>query len=140
MIEQILSYRTLFFNIDITITYAFSHRMSKSFHATFIKICTSEGDSCCCDTTAEMHHSPPHCAHVYCWSPSTFSKHQWRSISDFFCMEEVNSTLLLHTHSMSDGILSDCLSPAICQIPTQCNKTLAGRVSFYCHTGNICLT
>jgi len=43
MIEQILSYKTLFFDILTTIGYALSPAMNKSLHATLIKICTSGG-------------------------------------------------------------------------------------------------
>ena len=43
-IEEILNYKTLFFNIVTTISYAFLPAMSKSLHAVLIKICTSRGD------------------------------------------------------------------------------------------------
>ena len=42
--EQILSYKTLFFNIATTISYALSPVMKKSLHATLITICTRGGD------------------------------------------------------------------------------------------------
>ena len=38
--DEIFSYKTLFFNLAITISYAFSSAMSKSLHAVLIKICT----------------------------------------------------------------------------------------------------
>jgi len=43
--REVLSYKTLFFNIVISISYAFSTVMIKSLHAVLIKICTGRGDS-----------------------------------------------------------------------------------------------
>ena len=43
LIEQILSYRVLFFNVVTMASYAFSPVMNKSLHAVLIKIC-SRGD------------------------------------------------------------------------------------------------
>jgi len=40
LIEQILSYRALFFDIVTTIGYAHSPAMNKSLHAALVKICT----------------------------------------------------------------------------------------------------
>ena len=54
--QQILSYRTLFFGIIASISYAFSSRMNRSLHVALIKICTRGGDlllhSCYDDITA----------------------------------------------------------------------------------------
>jgi len=44
LIEQILSYKTLFFNTVATITYAFLSVMNKNLHAALIKICTSRSN------------------------------------------------------------------------------------------------
>jgi hypothetical protein len=44
MIEQILSYKTVFFDIVTTIGYALSPALNKSLHAALVKICTSGGD------------------------------------------------------------------------------------------------
>ena len=44
LIEQILSFKILFFNIVTTVSYAFSSAMNKSLHAVLIKICASRGD------------------------------------------------------------------------------------------------
>jgi len=44
LIQQILSYKTLYFTIVTTISYAFSPVTNKSLHATLIKICTDGGD------------------------------------------------------------------------------------------------
>jgi len=43
-LEQILSYKTLFFNIVTTINYAFLPAMNKSLHAALVNICTSGAD------------------------------------------------------------------------------------------------
>jgi predicted enzyme related to lactoylglutathione lyase len=43
LIEQILSYKTLFFDTFTTIGYAFSPATNKSLHVTLVKICTSGG-------------------------------------------------------------------------------------------------
>jgi hypothetical protein len=43
LIEQILSYKTLFFDIVTTTGYALSPAMNKSLHAALVKICTSGG-------------------------------------------------------------------------------------------------
>ena len=45
LIEQILSYKTLFFNTVTIISNAFSPAMNKSLHAILIKICTNGGAS-----------------------------------------------------------------------------------------------
>ena len=47
MIEQILSYTTLFFNIITTISYAFLPVMNKSLHAVLIKICVAIQNMAC---------------------------------------------------------------------------------------------
>jgi len=43
LIEQILSYKTLFFDIVTAIGYAISPAMNKNLHAALLKICTSGG-------------------------------------------------------------------------------------------------
>ena len=45
LIEQILSYKTLFFSMITTVSYAFLPAMNKSLHAALIRICTHGGDS-----------------------------------------------------------------------------------------------
>jgi len=43
-------------------------------------------------------------------------------------------TYLCFTHaSMSDAILSDCLSASFCHTATKCNGILVERFSLYCH-------
>jgi len=57
LIEQILSYKTLFFNTVTTVNYATLPAMNKSLHAMLVKICTSGSDplfhSCYDSTVAE---------------------------------------------------------------------------------------
>jgi len=43
LVEQILSYKTLFFNIVTIISCVFSPEMTKSLHATFINVCMEHG-------------------------------------------------------------------------------------------------
>jgi len=88
LIEQIPSYRTLFFNIVTTMSYAFSPAMNK-LHAAFIKICTSRQWPTV--SVAMLKRTTCHFTALTStvWSPSAFSKYQWIS---------VDSTPLLHTH------------------------------------------
>jgi len=44
LIEQILSYKTLFFSIVTIISCVFLPAMTKSLHASLVTICTSRGD------------------------------------------------------------------------------------------------
>jgi len=44
LIQQVLSYKSLFFSIVTTISSAFPPAMNKSPHAALVKICTSRGD------------------------------------------------------------------------------------------------
>ena len=44
LIEQILSYKALFFNTVTVISYAFLPAMNKSLHAMLVNICTIGGD------------------------------------------------------------------------------------------------
>jgi len=64
LIEQIISYKTLFLNIVTIISYAFLPALNKSLHAALVKIYTSEGDHC---FTAAMenvaHHYQENAAH-----------------------------------------------------------------------------
>ena len=93
-------------------------------------------------TTTEMHHLPPHCAQ----SQSLVSRNvQQVSMNVTWChfiphVEEFNNTPLLHGHSsMSDAILSDCPSAAICHTATTWDGMSVGRFNFYHHTTTICL-
>ena len=48
---------------------------------------------------AEMHHSPPYCAHIHCWVPINVQQALMNvNRCHFFCMEEFSVTPLLHPH------------------------------------------
>ena len=99
-VEQILSYRTLHFNIVTAISYAFSPVINKSLHVTLVKICMAVWNvpclSCCC---------------CHCWnaplitslnSHPLFGLHKYSASVDecqlcnFLCMEEFSDTPLLY--------------------------------------------
>ena len=80
LLEQILTYRTLFFNIVTTMSYAFLPVMNKSMHAMLVKTCTGGGDPLLLKCTT--HHLTVFTSTV--WSPETFSKHQWMSVGATF--------------------------------------------------------
>jgi len=40
---------------------------------------------------------------------------------------------------MSDSIMSDCSSAAVCHMTTKCSGILAGRFNLYCYNTNTCL-
>ena len=44
LMERILSYKTLFFNVVTTISYAFLPAMNKSLHTMLIEVCISRSD------------------------------------------------------------------------------------------------
>ena len=84
LIEQILSYKTLFFNIVTTIRYTFSQSMDKSLHAKFLKICTSGGDHS--SFTAAM--TVPLQGKCCTCSPSFIGPNRWKSEgakSELYC-------------------------------------------------------
>jgi len=54
-------------------------------------------------------------------------------------MEEFITHLYFIHALMSDTVLSDCPSAALCHTATTCNGILVGRFSLYCCTPNICL-
>jgi hypothetical protein len=70
--------------------------------------------------TAEAHHPSPHCAHIHCWSLYTFHKHHWMPMGATVSVWR-NSVIHLCfiCTSMSDTILSDCPSAAICRTATE---------------------
>ena len=81
-------------------------------------------------TTAEMHHPSPHYTHIHCFKQASIGVifSTWRNSVIYLCF--------VHT-SMSDIILSDCLSAANCHVATTCNGILVGRFNLYCHITNI---
>ena len=89
-------------------------------------------------TTAETHHLTVLTSTV--WSTAMFSKRQWISLSmgaiSSLWRNSVNHRYFICT-SMSDAIVSDCPSAAVCLTVTTCNGVLEGRSNLYCHTTNI---
>ena len=65
--------------------------------------------------TSEMHYTLPHCAHTQCLSPQIFTKCQCMSVGAIFSTRRNSVThLCFICTSMSDTMLSDCPSAAIC--------------------------
>ena len=69
LVEQILSYKTPFLSVVITISYAFSPAMNKNLQTVLEKICKLVWKMACfcvALATSEKHHPQPHCAHIRC--------------------------------------------------------------------------
>ena len=72
------------------------------------------------------------------WSPSMFCKHRKCQWGTFFSAWKNSMTpLCLIRTSMSDTIVSDCPSAAICHMAKKCHGLLVGRFNLNCHTTNI---
>ena len=96
LIEQILSYKTLFFNTSTTISCAFSPAMNKSLHAALVKICTLGGDHCDCHHCWNAPTAASLCSHPL----TVFKNVQQASMNvSFSCTEEFDDTPLLQLHS-----------------------------------------
>ena len=103
MVEQILIYKTLFFSIVTTISYAIWPVMKKSFYVTLVKICMAIQTCLVLHVglaSAETHHLPPHCSHIQCL---VFIDVQQvlMNVSGYhiFLMEEFSDILLLCMHA-----------------------------------------
>ena len=130
--EQMLRYKTLFFNTVTTISYAFSPMMKKSLHATRIKRCISGSDP--------LFHSVSQSPTSLCSHPLFgFHKHS-ASVDEcqqvqFFYTWRNSMTHLCFIHIfLSNTILSDCPSAATA---TKFNRTWVTRLILYCHVTNI---
>ena len=133
-----LSYKTLFFSIVTTISCAISRAMNKSLYAVLIKMGTSRDDPW---SLSPLLKCTTYCLSVLTstvWSPETFSKHHWMSVGTIFSTwtNSVPHLCFIHT-SMSDTIVSECPSAAICHTATTWNWISVGRFSLYCHTTTI---
>ena len=121
MIEQILSYKALFFNIATIVSCTFSPAMSWSLLAVLVEICTCRGDLLSLSPLLKSTiHPPPHCAHVH-WVVSINVQQTLMNVSScHFFPTWRNSLPPLYSicTSMSDTLLSDCPSAAICHIAT----------------------
>ena len=125
-----------FFHVVTTISYPFSPVTNKSLHAVLVKI--SRGDPL---SLSPLLKRTTHCLAVLratVWSVQTFSKHRWMSVGATFSTWRYSAPLfcLIRT-SMSDTIMSDCPSAAICHTATTWNGILVGRFIVYCHTTSI---
>ena len=141
LIEQILSYKMLFFNIVTTISYAFLLEMNKSH---------SHKNLC-----GHLEHGLSSTLLSHCWnalstnslySHPLFGLHKHSASTNecqwmqFFSAWRNSMTHLLFICTyMSDVIPSDCSSAAICHMATKYNGILVGRFNLYCHTTNIYL-
>ena len=133
MIEQILSYKTQFFNIVITIRYAFLSATNKSLHAALGKICTSRGEPLSLSPLLS-HHPPLHCTHIHCLVSRNIQQAPVNvNGCYFFHMEEFSNTPLLHVHFYARQ--RSVRLPLCCQP----SHSKAGRFKLYCHTTNMCL-
>ena len=64
-IDQILSYKTWFFNTVLTINYAFSPMINNSLFVVLITLFQQSWSTISAAIT-EMHHPPPHCVQTHC--------------------------------------------------------------------------
>ena len=104
-------------NIVITVSYAFSPVMNSSLHASLVTIYPRRVEPLfhrCCDNVIARKmlstRSNSHCAHIH---------------SLVLCVEE---KITLICASISDTVLSDCPSAAICDMATKCNWNVGGKV------------
>jgi len=107
----------LFFNTVTTVSCAFLPVMNRSLHAMLIKICTSKGDPLSLLLKCTTH---PSLCYIHCLV-STNVQQALMNINGhhFFFLEEFNDTLVPSIHtSMSDTVLSECPSAAICHTGT----------------------
>ena len=86
MIAQIVSYKTIFFNVVSTINDSFLPAINKSQYVMLIKICTSWCDSLLKSSTHHLTVLTP-----AIWSPKMFSKCQGMSVVAIFFSAERNS-------------------------------------------------
>jgi len=90
-------------------------------------------------TTAETHHTPPHCAHIHHLvlinAEQALVKVSWYY---FFTTRRNSVTHFCFIHTSTSGtILSDCPTSAIFLTAIMCNGMLGGRLRLYYHTTNI---
>ena len=119
LIQQILSYKTLFYKIVTVMNYAFLSAMNYSLHAVLIKICTRGGD-----TLSPLLKNTTHHLTVLTFtvgSRETFSKCQWMSVGAIFSTWRNSMTYIYFIcTSRSRVMLTDC--PLCCHL-SQGNKT-----------------
>ena len=139
MIEQILSYKTLFFNIITPLANSWGWADQDNHHFVVWHLCLAFRNM--------AHLSYCYC---HCWntSPTTslysyplFSLHKisasvnlCQSVHFFSAWRKSATYHCFICTSMWDAIESDCSSAAICHIETKCNGILVWRFHIYCHS------
>ena len=116
----------------------FPQAKDKSLHVMIIKISTVRGDtpfhSYNYNTVAEMQHPPPHCVHIH-WLVSTNVQQISEGPISSIWRKSMTHLCFICTY-MSDTILSDCPSAAICHMVTNV-KILVGKFNLYFHTTTV---
>ena len=105
MVEQILNYKTLFFGIVTTSSYALSPVKHQNLHATFEKVCTSGDDPL---LLLPLLKHTTYCLTVLTstvWFPSVFSKYQWMSTGAVFSTWRNSVPHLCFIHSSMSNII-----------------------------------
>ena len=123
-------YKTLFFNRVTTISYTLSTTMNKSLHAMLIKICNQWRWPLLLLPLLKhtIHHLSVLTFTVGLYKCSaSIDECQWVPL---FLHEVIQWSIFA---SMSDTLLSDCPSAAICHTATKCNGILERRFHLYCH-------
>ena len=139
LVEHVLRYKRVSFNLVTTISHELSPAMNKSLPA--CKNLHEQRSSTVSLITAETHHPlPPHCAHIHCLvSINVQQVSECVTGCNLFCKEEFSAPLCFIRASTSDGILSECPSAAFCCMAMTCNGILVGRYNLYCYNTSIYL-
>ena len=127
MINQILIYKTLFFNIVITLPERFCQCWTRTCMPYLYKSAPAKVQNFWNGQPAASLCSPPLLVSINVQQVST-NAYGWHS----FYMEKFNNTL--HKDFMPDAILSNSPSAAISHTATKFNGILAGRFNLYCYT------
>ena len=137
LVECVLSYKMLFFNLVTTVSSAFPSAINKSLHAVHVKICTSEGVPLSF-LQLQTHRLLPHCTYIHCLVSTNISASidECQEVHFFSVWRNSVTHLCFIDASMSDAILSDCPSAAICHMATMCNGILPESFNL-CHTTTI---
>ena len=121
-------------------------RMSWSRHASLCEVTTVHSYPECGLSFMSLSPQlkcPTHCLTVLTstiWFPEVFNEHQWMSMGAiFFSHGGMWWHLCFIRISMSDAILTDCPSAAICHTAAECNGILAGRFNVYYRSSKTCL-
>lgn len=132
MIEQVLSYETLFLNIVTTISCTFLSAMNKSLHVVIIKTCVviqnMDCHSRCCHHYWNRSPTSSLCSCLLCgFYQCSASDNVCQCVPLFFLC--VCEGIQFHSFcsifiSMSDAILLGCPSVAICHMATKCSRRL----------------